>query len=611
MSVEFRNLGASPVLQASTRPIAHASFAAAFEVLQGAAKLGPGIVLLTGAAGTGKTTLVHEVGEWLKRDGYCVGEVENSRVDPEDLLRLVSFAFGLKAHAFSKAQLMSELKDRLAAMCTKGRPAILILDEAQDLATGTLPELCQLGEFDPGENLSLQILLVGRDRVWQLLDRPDHAPVRKRIIASHRLFPLSLEDTRSYIAQSLEGLGWTGDPAITGNAVRLVHARTGGVPRLISLTLGHLLLHSRGLGVRVLDTQDVEAVLANLGEDHPELAVVSTRDLPQADGMSRPLQLTRNGRALPQDKAQGYGSLPTGPRERGGPVETDAPRTLNPGGRYLAWGLAGLTGAVLAASYLAFNFAPDGQDRALTSGSGEVAAAKVSEIFAVQRAAPLPSELSEWVGKALLAPSPGVALEHPAPGQDGAGPGDATLDIGEFEPTEAVALGPADGSKSTSAPGGAELAEDAAPVPQAPSPEEVGALLAQAEAALARNRLMTPASDSAYRYYRDVLSVDPANEQAKAGIQRIVARYREFAQQSLKKGRRGDARLYASRGLKLAPKDRHLLAIQRRASRSRVAKPKGEVPEVVASEEAATDVFQRINTWLRSGRSDTNHFLDH
>jgi hypothetical protein len=188
-------------------------------------------------------------------------------------------------------------------------------------------------------------------------------------------------------------------------------------------------------------------------------------------------------------------------------------------------------------------------------------------------------------------------------------------DVGQGLPlADPLAEGPDHGESVSEVTG--EALPAAGPAPdapgqQAPVPAEVGPLLAQAEQALSRNRLMAPASDNAYRYYREALALDPANDQAKAGIARIVGRYRTLAQQSLKQGRRADARLYASRGLKLAPRDRDLLAIQRQASRSRPARSPRETTETASPEETASSFIDRLHDWLRSGRTDNSHFLDH
>lgn len=124
---------------------------------------------------------------------------------------------------------------------------------------------------------------------------------------------------------------------------------------------------------------------------------------------------------------------------------------------------------------------------------------------------------------------------------------------------------------------------------------------------------MVPSDDNAYAYYQEALALDPTNDRALEGVQRIVERYRELARQSLEKGDRADARRLASRGLRLAPRDRDLLAIARRASRRSAPRAQREASEPTApapEQEGPAKVAGRIRAWLRSARSDQSHFLD-
>ncbi len=588
--------------------------------------------MLTGAAGTGKTTLIADLAAGLEHDGYCVGRVANSQVDAEDLLRLVGFAFGLHARAFSGSGLMSELAARLSDKCPAGKPAILIIDEAENLAPGALPELCRLTGLTGREAPPLQILLSGRDRVWELLDRSDHAQIRQRILASCRLFPLTLEETRSYIAHMLETGDWNGDPGISGDALRLVHERTGGVPRLISLTLGHLLLHGRLCEVRVLEAQDVESVLAHLGKDHPELQAKSAGSLSLAATVPARLLSSPD---VPVPPPSGERKPPSAQwrssEMRDLPGENAQP---TPGGRFQRlggwdwkWVLAGLSVGALVIYFAAFDFARIDDDRPEPATADEPDRGKAAPIVAsgwmdppVAEGPQMPVALPP--AAASIAAGPEI-LDQPA---EGAGAEEPQLAVVEPGPTSAGledASGPPDDSLSETPALGQEIpwgtqeaaspvaAETASPDLQAPQSPEVELLLEKAELALSENRLMAPAGDNAYGYYREVLALDPANGQAQAGVQRIIARYRELAQQSLKKGDRADARRYASRGLTLAPRDRQLLAIQRQASRPRVRKAQREAPEAAAAQREKPELLDRIEAWLRSGRNDNSHFLEH
>ena len=66
---------------------------------------------------------------------------------------------------------------------------------------------------------------------------------------------------------------------------------------------------------------------------------------------------------------------------------------------------------------------------------------------------------------------------------------------------------------------------------------EIDALLAAAEQALADQRLLTPAGDSAYGYYTRVLELEPGQPDALAGFERIVEAYLALAQRAVERER--------------------------------------------------------------------------
>lgn len=65
--------------------------------------------------------------------------------------------------------------------------------------------------------------------------------------------------------------------------------------------------------------------------------------------------------------------------------------------------------------------------------------------------------------------------------------------------------------------------------------------------ALNANRLLTPPETSAYRYFSQVLAVDPSNAVAKQGIQDIAAKYLQLAEQAGRQGQFDSAKTFLSR----------------------------------------------------------------
>ncbi len=76
----------------------------------------------------------------------------------------------------------------------------------------------------------------------------------------------------------------------------------------------------------------------------------------------------------------------------------------------------------------------------------------------------------------------------------------------------------------------------------AKSPTET--LLDKARLAFERNHLKTPESTSAFRFYKEVLSIDPQNEEARSGIAEITEQYLTWALDNANANNYGRAKQY-------------------------------------------------------------------
>jgi len=83
------------------------------------------------------------------------------------------------------------------------------------------------------------VILCGQPELMPLLERPELAALRQRISVVTRLRPLTLSETRAYIAERLHVAGLRGDSPFTTAALEEIYRVTGGVPRLINSLCDH------------------------------------------------------------------------------------------------------------------------------------------------------------------------------------------------------------------------------------------------------------------------------------------------------------------------------------------------------------------------------------
>jgi general secretion pathway protein A len=201
-----------------------------------------GFVLLTGEVGTGKTTLINKLMEWLRLQQVATAFIFNSRLDVPQFLDFMMADFAIPCDTKSKSQVLQRLYNWLLDRYRAGETAVLIVDEAQNLSDEVLEEIRMLTNLETFTEKLLQIVLVGQPELEQRLKQPQLRQLRQRLTLRAKTHPLNLEETRSYINQRLRIAGSNGEPIFESEATLALFRYSGGVPRVINLLSEHCLV---------------------------------------------------------------------------------------------------------------------------------------------------------------------------------------------------------------------------------------------------------------------------------------------------------------------------------------------------------------------------------
>jgi general secretion pathway protein A len=201
-----------------------------------------GIVLLTGEPGTGKTTLLHCLLNWLRSHSYSSSYVFHSLLSSAGLLEMILRDFGISCASRAKSVLLAALQEWLLRRHKSGDCPVIVIDEAQALSTRALEELRMLLNLEiPGAKL-VQIVLAGQPALDGKLRRPGLEQLRRRIMFHCKLPVLTLEETAGYIASRLAQAGAPKSELFPDDVVGAVFAHSQGVPRIINQLCEHALL---------------------------------------------------------------------------------------------------------------------------------------------------------------------------------------------------------------------------------------------------------------------------------------------------------------------------------------------------------------------------------
>ncbi len=201
-----------------------------------------GFVLLTGEVGTGKTTLINKLLEWLRLQQVATAFIFNSRLNVPQFLDYMMADFGVVCDSKSKSQILLRLYNWLLDRYRAGETAVLIVDEAQNLSDEVLEEIRLLTNLETFTEKLLQIVLVGQPELEQKLRQPHLRQLRQRLTLRAKTHPLTLEETHAYIVQRLRIAGCNGRTIFDPRAMDAIHRYAGGIPRVINLLCEHALV---------------------------------------------------------------------------------------------------------------------------------------------------------------------------------------------------------------------------------------------------------------------------------------------------------------------------------------------------------------------------------
>lgn len=234
---------------------------------------GEGFIVVTGDIGAGKTTLVGHLMATIDREHLHIIKLASTQIDADDLLRLVATGLEVDCTGLSKAQMLDQVERALHAVARSGRRTLLIVDEAQALAISALEELRMLSNFQAGGHALLQIFLLGQPEFRDRLQGSARLEqLRQRVIAIHHLDPMGRNEVEPYIAHRLGVVGWSGRPRFSPDAFDALYDGSGGVPRLLNILAGRVLLFGAIEQFDVIDATAVDAVLADMAGDYQSAA---------------------------------------------------------------------------------------------------------------------------------------------------------------------------------------------------------------------------------------------------------------------------------------------------------------------------------------------------
>ncbi|HVX66711.1 MAG TPA: AAA family ATPase [Bryobacteraceae bacterium] len=243
-----------------------------------------GFVVLTGEVGTGKTTMLECLQDYLTAHQIDFAYLFNSRLTVEQFFEMIAYDLDLRCARTSKTEVLIALNQLLIQNVNDGRTTALIVDEAHNLEWDVLEEIRLLGNLENRRGKLLQIVLAGQPEFDRKLDAPSLRQLKQRIALRCMLQPLTPDEAVAYIETRLSKAGMSQQTVFPREVLDQIHVRSQGIPRLINAICDNLLLTAFAMEKKTTTVEMVDEVSDDMRLEWPgrRVRVTPVADAPES-----------------------------------------------------------------------------------------------------------------------------------------------------------------------------------------------------------------------------------------------------------------------------------------------------------------------------------------
>ena len=219
----------------------------------------PGIILISGESGCGKTLLMERIASNLD-DSVRMGFIRNTHADFGRVTPWILSAFELRASMSDGVAMQEALEDFLDDMEVQQKRAVLVVDEAHNLSDSAIEELRLLLNENTSEGRGIQLVLLGLPSLADKVRKESMVMLSQRIALDVELEAFDFRTTYEYITFCLGLQG--GKPELFDYVARsAVFYHSHGIPRLINSLCDLGLVFGYGDSLDYIDYSVIEKVL--------------------------------------------------------------------------------------------------------------------------------------------------------------------------------------------------------------------------------------------------------------------------------------------------------------------------------------------------------------
>jgi len=228
-----------------------------------------GFIVLTGEVGTGKTTMLECLRDFLEDQYVEFAFIFNSRINPDQFFEMIAYDLDLRCTRTSKTEVLFALNEMLIHQTEQGRTTVLIVDEAHNLEWEVLEEIRLLGNLENRRGKLIQVILAGQPELDRKLEAPNLRQLKQRIVLRCNLQPFTPADSLEYVNSRLTKAGMHNQTVFSPDLMSEIHSRAQGIPRVINAICDNLLLTCFALETKTATIPMLDEVCADMRLEWP------------------------------------------------------------------------------------------------------------------------------------------------------------------------------------------------------------------------------------------------------------------------------------------------------------------------------------------------------
>jgi general secretion pathway protein A len=228
-----------------------------------------GFVLIVGAVGVGKTTILRAYLENAEKTSLKIIYLFNSNVSYHNLLRFIFRELSIKPESDDVSEMVNQLHRALIDEYREGRNVLLLIDEAQNMPADTLENLRMLSNLETATEKLIQIVFSAQPEFEKTLNLEELKQLKQRIAVKAVISPLDFDEALLYINHRLKKAAAKDLIIFTPGALKEIVRSAKGIPRVINVLCDNCLISAFGYGKKKVSLGVVKEILHDFGMERP------------------------------------------------------------------------------------------------------------------------------------------------------------------------------------------------------------------------------------------------------------------------------------------------------------------------------------------------------